>query len=335
MMRYSRYRYLGTIVMSGLLAQLPLAARADIRRTGNEPWYVQSTTDDRQRAQVLFEQAVEQHLQLRRDLARDLYVQALAKWDDPDIQWNLALVLTDLGEYLNAHQQLESELRWGEALGVERLRAVRERIHALETEHLAQIEAVSDEPGAEITLDGQRWFRGAGRQSTLVVPGEHYVASLKAGFFPVTRSIYVKAGTTTRVALPMDADRILETRRWSVWKPWLVVSAGAVVTAAGAVLQRQAIIDRDAAKTKLPGPCHMLAGCPPADDPPGYDRVVLEQKAAIAAFAVGGTALVVGLAMAWMNQLQVHRTEARVPAPIEVVPILSTGEAGVSARLQF
>ena len=73
-----------------------------------EPWYPQSTADTRQRAQALFAQAIDKHLQLLRGDARDLYDQALVLWDNPDIQWNLALVLEDLGQYLRAYQQLDT-----------------------------------------------------------------------------------------------------------------------------------------------------------------------------------------------------------------------------------
>jgi hypothetical protein len=60
-----------------------------------------------------------------------LYEQALAQWDKPDIRWNLALVLEDLGQYLRAYQRLDGALRWREALGAERLRDVQARIVAL------------------------------------------------------------------------------------------------------------------------------------------------------------------------------------------------------------
>src|SRR5262249_3980631 len=139
MKRHTRYRHLGAVVAAGLLALalLPPAAHADVARTGDEPWYRQSTADVRQRAQTLFAQAVDKHLQLLRGDGRDLYEQALALWDNPDFQWNLALVLEDLGQYLRAYQQLDGALRWGEALGAERLRDVRDRIQALESRRLA------------------------------------------------------------------------------------------------------------------------------------------------------------------------------------------------------
>jgi hypothetical protein len=306
-----------------------------VTRTGNEPWYRQANADVRTRARDLFTQALDKHQQLFRGDAAELYDQALALWDNPDIRWNLALVLEDLGKYLRAYQQLDGALRWGEALGAERLRGVRERMQKLEAERLARIEAACDEPGAEIRLDGDPWFRGAGRKTMLVEPGEHYLAARKPGFFPVIRSVSVNAGQVARVAFPMDADHALETRRWSAWKPWVAVTAGAVVTAVGAGLERQAIMRRDAAAKLLPDTCGSARGCTPTMSPTDYDRAVRNHRIAIGAFAVGGATLAVGLTMAWMNQVHVHRTEARAPGPIEVVPILSTDQVGVSAGLRF
>ena len=336
-----RDRHVRTLAASGLAAlaivmALP-AAQADVARTGGEPWYEQSTDSARQRARALFEQGLDKHHDFLRGDALELYEQALALWDNPDIRWNLALVLEDLGQYLRAHEQLEAMLRWGAALGAQRLRDVLDRMRELETRRLARIEASSDEPGADITLDGQAWFRGAGHQSALVKPGEHYVAARKAGAFPVTRSVSVTAGQAARVALPMDADRLIETRRWSAWKPWVVISAGVVATAVGAGLERQAIGLRSTAARSVANLdlCDSPKGCTPMASPADYDRAVTNNRIAIGAFVAGGTALAVGLTMAWINQLQVHRTEARAPGPIEITPILSTDRAGVSVRLRF
>jgi hypothetical protein len=43
----------------------------------------------------------------------------------------------------------------------------------------------------------------------------------------------------------------------------------------------------------------------------------------------------VGLTLAWLNQSYVHRTVARPPAPIEIAPLVSANQAGVSALLRF
>src|SRR5262249_24109134 len=155
-------------------------------------------------------------------------------------------------------------------LGPERLREVRDRMQALETQRLARIETYREEPGAEITLDGKPWLRGAGHRSMLVLPGEHYLAARKAGYFPVTRPVYVKAGRQARVALPMDEDRLIQERRWAAWKPWAVVGAGIAMAAVGAELERRAFAHRDAAAADVFAGCYYpVCGSIPSDV---YDR---------------------------------------------------------------
>jgi tetratricopeptide (TPR) repeat protein len=329
-----RYRYIRAVAAAWLVALAPPVAYADGPRTGGEPWYQQSTADARQQAQALFAQAVDKHQQLLRGDAMGLYEQALALWDNPDIRWNLALVLEDLGQYLRAYQQLDSALRWDAALGTERLHEVQDRLRALETQRLARLEADSKEPGAEIKLDGQPWFRGAGTQSTLVSPGEHYLSASKPGYFPVTRSVSVMAGQKARAAFSMDADRLIETRRWSSRTPWVMVAAGVALAAVGVGLERQAFAHQNAAAHALTDGCGVLT-CKPTPSPDIYKHVVTENRLAIGAVTVGSTAVAVGLALAWLNQPRAHRTEARPPSPIELGPIVSPDRVGVSALVRF
>jgi len=331
--RYLRSRAVAAAGLAGLaLGLAPLAAQAEGRRAGSEPWYRQTSDDARQRAQALFEQAVDKHQQLLRGDAQALYEQALALWDNPDIRWNLALVLEDLGQYLRAHEQLERALRWEAALGAERLREIQERMGALERRRLARLEAFSDELGAEITLDGQPWFRGAGRRSALVLSGQHYISARKPGYFPVTRSVSVRTGEQARVALAMDPDHLIETRRWSAWKPWVVVAAGVAVAAVGAELERRALAHQDVAAAELVG-CDSPS-CKPTFTPI-YNRAETENRLAVGAFAAGGTAVAVGVVLAWLNQTRAHRTEARAPSNIELTPILSPRSAALSALVRF
>jgi len=334
----TRYLVIRTVAAAGL-ATLTLAlglgiARAEPVPAGDEPWYRQTSAEARQRAQELFTQALDKHQQLLRGEALQLYEQALALWDNPTIRWNLALVLEDLGQYLRAHEQLERVRRWGAALGAERLREVDDRMRALETERLARIETSREEPAAEITLDGQPWPRGAGRRSKLVLPGEHYIAAHKPGYFPVTRSVYVKAGAQARVPLPMDEDRFLERRRWSAWKPWAMVAAGVAVAAVGAELERRALTDHAAAAAVLDDSCNM-GMCDQARASDLLGRAKLKQGLGIGAIAAGGTALAVGLALAWLNQPRAYRAEMRAPSKIELTPLLSAQRAELSVLIRF
>jgi len=336
----TRYRRIRTVAAAGLAALVLVlvlglpAARADVTRTGSEPWYGQVSAAAQQRAQALFAQAFDKHQQLLRGEAMELYEQALAQWDNPDLRWNLALVLADLGQYLRAHEELERARRWGAALGVERLREIDERMHALETQRLGRIETFGEEPLAEITLDGQPWPRSAGRRSKLVLPGEHYIAAHKRGYFPVTRSVYVPAGQQARVALSMDEDRLIEVRRWRAWKPWAVVAAGVAVAAVGAGLEWRAFAHWDAAADELERGCS-TGTCEPTPPSSFYDRGQLESRIAIGALAGGGAAVALGLGLVWLNQPRAHRTEARAPSRFELVPLLSPHRAELSAAIRF
>jgi hypothetical protein len=263
----------------------------------------------------------------------ELYEQALALWDNPDIQWNLALLLADLGKYLAAYQQLERAVSWDTALGAERLREVRERMRMLETQRLARIEVVSDQPGADVRLDGQPWFRGAARQSMLVTPGTHYIGATRPGYTPTTISTAAAAGEQYRVTLRMVEDHIIETRRWSAWTPWSVVAAGAAVAAVGAGVEWDARMHRNHAARSLEQGCGIAPTCPP-QHPPDNDRAVTENWIAIGAFAAGGAALAIGAVLVWLNQPRAHHPEA-TPSPVELVPTVSPGGAGLSALVRF
>jgi tetratricopeptide (TPR) repeat protein len=331
--RYRQIQFVPTTVVAALALVLAFsAARAETARTGDEPWYRQVPAAVRQQAQALFAQAIDKHQQLLRGDAQVLYEQALALWDNPDIQWNLALVLDDLGQYLRAYQELDRALRWGDALGPERRQQIRDRMRKLETQRLARIETYREEPAAVITLDGKPWLVHAGRRSMLVMPGEHYLAARKPGYFPVTRPVYVKAGQKASVSLPMDQDRFIETRRWTAWKPWALIGVGIAVAAVGAGLEWRAFAQRAAAAEVLVG-CEGLA-CDPSTSNL-YNRAVVEHGLAISAIATGGAVVVSGLALAWLNQPHAHRTEARPPSRIELTPILSLHRAEFSALVRF
>ena len=334
MNRYRDLRCAACPALAALaLVLAPLTAHADVTRTGTEPWYQLSSAEDRAQAHALFLQAVARHEELLRRQAVELYEQALALWDNPDIHWNLALELDDAGEYQRAHEQLARALRWGAALGDERLRDVQDRMQVLETQRLARIDADGAEPGADATLDGQPWFQGAGHHSTLVGPGTHYIAAAKPGYLPVTVRAPVLAGERYHVTLRMTADQVIETRRWSVWKPWAVVAAGVVFAAAGAVLERDAFARREDAGQALADHC-APRGCASVALPKTYDRARLENRLAIGAFAAGGTALVAGLALVWLDRPRAHRGEA-VPPSFELMPAVSSGRVGVSAAIRF
>lgn len=322
------------VVAAGVLlaAAMPYA-RAEVLRTGSEPWYRGVPAEARQHAQALFEQARDKHLELLRGEAMELYEQAVALWDNPDIHWNLALVLDDLGRYLPAHEQLEAALRWGAALGADRLREVRDRRDALEAQRLGLIEASSDQPAADVQLDGQPWFHGPGHRSARVTPGMHYVAGSKPGYTPTAVSVPVSAGQHYRVRVEMVVDHLIETRHWSAWKPWAVVGAGATFAAVGAGFEWRAIRNHNYAAAELARACDDAKSCAPTAKSEN-ERARLDSQRAAGAFIAGGVTLTVGLQLVWVNQPRWLHPEA-THSPLELVPTVSPDHAGVAALLRF
>jgi hypothetical protein len=288
-----------------------------------------------QRAAALFAQGVELHKQLLRDQAVARYEEALSHWDNPDIRWNLALLMNDMGQYLRAWTHLEAALAWGPTAfdehDRENLLAMRQ---VLLRQHLAAIEARCDQPGVEVALDGKLWFRGPGEARQVVLPGEHAITATKPGYFPMARNIVLPAGAQGVVTLSMSVDGVLEERRWQPWKPWVVFGVGVATGMMGAGLDWHAGRQLKRARDELAEECGSGSTCRPVT-PSLYDRALWEQRIGAGVMVVGGTVTAAGLALAFLNQPRAYRTGNRDRGTFELGPILSPGTAGVSARFGF
>lgn len=299
------------------------------------PWERDVPAEDRRLAETLFTQAVELHEQLLRDQAMARYEEALSHWENPDIRWNLALLMNDMGQYLRAWAHLERALAWGlEAFDEhDRNKLITERQRLLQ-QHLAVVEARCDQPGAEVALDGKPWFRGPGEARQVVLPGEHVITARQPGYFPVARNIVLPAGAQGVVTMSMSMDAIIEKRRWKQWKPWAVIASGVVVGLVGAGLDWDAGRQLDRARRELPHACGSAPVCDPLA-PRSYDRARWEHRIGTGAVVVGSTVAAAGLALVFLNLPRAYRTEDRDRGTFELVPMTSPDTAGVSARFRF
>jgi hypothetical protein len=144
----------------------------------------------------------------------------------------------------------------------------------------------------------------------------------------------VATGGRARVTLNLTADRLIETRRWSAWKPWTMAAAGSAVAAAGLVFERQARVDRTAAANAIVDSCASLRQCEPVQMPRHYDRAQRETQLAVGAIAVGGTAAVAGFVLAWFNLPRAQRPETAV-SPVEIIPSVSSARADLTVVVRF
>ncbi len=157
-----------------------------------------------------------------------------------------------------------------------------------------------------------------------MLPGEHYLAATKPGYFPVTRSVYREG----RAAGPRGAaDGRGPSRRDAA-----MVGVEAVGGGRGRRRRRGGRSGAGVASVRAPDAAAAAAlaleSCGAVTCEPQLARTSTiapswRTGSRSARFAAGGTAVAVGLALAWLNQPRAHRTEARAPPRIELTPILS------------
>lgn len=307
----------------------------------NAPWDQSVSVDQQHEARAVFLEA--------NKLARDRffatavtrYKQAITMWPHPAFHYNLALAQLELDQVIEARGSLARALQHGpEALG-DKHDPARRHLALLDSQ-LGRIEVSCDEPGAQVMLDGQPLFTGAGRHQSVVRPGAHQLVATKPGLAPVVEQIVLAPGERGRFDLVFQYPEVTVTeRRWAAWKSWSVVGVGAVLTLGGAYLDRrstQAFDDYDRAIQDL---CRPMQGCTDADIPPAIEgdrrRAQSEQRMAVAGYIAGGTVLAAGAVLVYLGrERQVRRLERPESSSLgALIPIISTDIAGMSAELRF
>jgi hypothetical protein len=266
------------------------------------------------------------------EFAESRFAQALAKyrdavthWDHPAIRFNIAVCLINLGQPIEAREQLEKGLAFGiPPLGPEaHAQAITYR--KLLDAQLTRLTISCPEPGAQVTLDGKPLLTGPGSATRYLLPGEHQVVATKPGMQASLQTLILTAGTPAAVELRPAIERAARpqmVRRWATWKPWAVLGSGGGFLGLGALSYFTAsgdfaAYDRGVA-ARCPAGCSaaMLAEYGLADKKQRAER---EQVIAVSLFAVGGCAVVAGVVGLLLNQPRV-KLEAR-PVPLTIAPV--------------
>jgi hypothetical protein len=133
--------------------------------------------------------------------AAEKYTEALSKWKHPVFYFNLAITQINLGQYPEAHRNLDSALAFGaEPLGAEQAREARKQLDEIER-HLGRIQIRCAIPGAEILLDGEPLFTSPGSWDLWVSARGHEVTARKPGYASQSQQVTVAAGAQQTVTL--------------------------------------------------------------------------------------------------------------------------------------
>lgn len=304
------------------------------------------------------EQAREIFARANRSMQDGLFAQAaagyretLALWDHPGAHFNLGLAQINLDQPIDAYESFGRALRFGPTplLGQAKYEQAQRYRDMLEKQ-LARIEVVCAEEGAAVTLNGQPVFTGPGRYEGMVRPGGHQIVASKPGLIPATEQAVLSPGEHRRYDLILTVPESVETeRRWAAWKPWAVVGAGALLMAGAGYLDYDSSQSFDSFDREFDSLCEN--GCPEGEVPRTLEDTLnqaeREQLVARISYAVGGTALVTGMALLYLNREQLVRRGGRagaeraarvspVPARAPVfIPVLGPRQAGIQLELTF
>lgn len=330
-------RILGCWIAWSAVATAQPAAPAQpdaLSRDGDEdrPWAQGVPEAEQAIAREVYAQGNAEFAESRFAQALAKYREAIRHWDHPAIRFNMAVCLINLGQLLEARDNLERGLAYrASPLGGESY-AQGLTYRTLLDGQLAQLEASCAEPDAVITLDGKVLFTAPGSAQRHLLPGEHQVAAVKPGFRAAQVTFDAAAGK--RVHYDLQPLPELAQRHWRYWK-YLVGAGGAVVAVGGlAYLAARndfaGYDDAVARECQQPG---QPAGCTAdqlrnlPDVRARKDRAQTMQTVAFSLFAAGGAAVVVGVLGLIVDQPRVR------PEPGRAVPVVTAVPGGAAFGL--
>lgn len=170
----------------------------------------------------------------------------------------------------------------------------------------------------------------------IVERGQYQVEAWKSGYTRAGGSFFVRPGHEQSVTL--DLTRIapggLTVQRWSDWKPWAVVGAGAAVGLVGGAMHLLADRRFKAYDELLGDLCE--SGCE-ADALPSRDKLDSarrRQRVALGLYGVSAALLISGRVLLYLNR---ERLVSQEPSSmiISVVPTLSPDSVGVMAWMRL
>lgn len=295
----------------------------------HKPWADGIPEATQKQASALYEEGNTLFGQQAHAPALEKYRAAVALWDHPLIQFNLAVTLIRLDRILEAAEHLDKALRYNAVPYKEELYQ-----QALDYQRLVQgrvglVETSCDQAGAIVLLDGKRWFNCPGTQKVRAMAGEHTLVGELEGFLTASQPLIVLGGATVtkKVHLvPLDTAVKLEYPR-ARWVSWTVTAAGAAIGLAGVGVwlagrgQMDTFNQNHASECTLTGCAKDLSDHPALRDQ--RDSAKLKGTIGITMMVAGGAVLVGGIVMTAMNRPK------RVLPNMEVIP----SEGGIKANV--
>jgi hypothetical protein len=292
------------------------------------PWEQGIPKDKRDKAEALFREGNEFFAKQQHQPALEKYQAAIDLWDHPLIRFNMAVTLIRLDRILEAADDLDSSLRFGQQPFTPELYQQALDYQKLVQGRVGTVEASCDQSEAQVLIDGKPWFSCPGSQKKRVLSGEHAIVGEKKGYMTVSKRIVVAGGGTAseKIALlPIESVVKLEypTPRWI---PWTVAGAGAAIGLGGLGFWFAGRNQMDQFEADFAMRCPTGCNADLSDQPDlarDRDSAELKGKIAVSMMIAGGGVAVSGVVWAIMNRPK------RVLPNMEVQPT----NGGMAARV--
>lgn len=297
------------------------------------PWAQGVPQDVQDKASALYEEGNALFAQQAHAPALEKYRAAIALWDHPLIRFNMAVTEIRLERILDAADNLEKALAYGDKPFKPELYQQALDYQALVKNQVGYVEVHCDQAGARLLLDGKPWFDCPGTQTVRVLAGEHAIVGEKQGYLTASTKLVVKGGETAKhdvTLVPLESAVVLKYpyRRWI---PWTMTGVGLAVGLGGVGTWLLGKNQMDDFEAEFSRQCQN--GCEPGLTAPEHrslaaqrDGAELKGQIGIAMIAVGGAAAVTGVVLAILNR------PTRVLPDVEVAPKAGGGIATVGWR---
>lgn len=301
------------------------------------PWSAGVSEAAKLEAERLLAEGNTQFVQSNYKQALATYRKAIASWDHPAIRFNVVRTLINLDRPIEAYENLELALKYGERPLEADVYREALNYRKLLRGQIADLEVTCEQAGVVVSIDGDELLECPGSRSLRMKPGTHAIVGKKREFLTSTQEVVLVGGSTKKVAVSLISieDATVTKRRFDRWKPWTVVAGGAVTTGIGALLFRQARTNMDKYEAALADACPPPDGCRSEQDisEPVRDiksRAELQDALGIATMITGGVALVGGLTLVILNR----------PRPVVVekprlAPAIQPGQVGFELTIPF
>jgi tetratricopeptide (TPR) repeat protein len=305
----------------------------------NRPWAAGVSQAEQQTALDMFHDA---NMQLNDGLfakAADKYRAALKHWDHPAIHYNLALALMNLDQPIEAYDNLQAAVKFGEAplQSKDKYDNAKGYLLLLDKE-IAQVEVTCDKPGAKVSVDGKEVFTAPGTYKARVRAGRHtFVAELE-GHPTRINAPYISPGAPFRIELKLYTVEELTRyrRRWQkAWVPYAVIGGGVAIGFIGGFLETAAnnnykSFDAQVAKCNADSGGQGCANTAALRDLRSSGDT--KKELGYLGYGVGAGAVVVGALLAYLNrstpyQITPEDLQDQQPA-VSIAPVVGPGGAG-------